>query len=209
MIARLWLARHGETAWAAEDRYNGRADVPLTARGLEQAARLSARLSAEPLAAVYCSSLRRTVETAAAAARPHGLEPVACPGLVEIDFGVWDGVPRHEIVARYPDLYAAWCRDPAGVAAPGGESGYAALARAAPVLCEIADRHAGQTVLVVAHKAINRLLLCHWLDLAPRLYRSRLGQLPCALNCIEWHAGEPMVTLINDTAHLGDGPCFG
>lgn len=142
-------------------------------------------------------------------ARPHGLEPVLCPDLVEIDFGAWDGMLRSEIVARYPELYAAWRHDPAGVPAPGGEPGYAALARAAPAVYEIVGRHAGQAILIVAHKAINRLLLCHWLDLPPRFYRSRLGQLPCALNCIEWLDGEPMVTLVNDTAHLEDPDSFG
>jgi probable phosphoglycerate mutase len=69
-----------------------------------------------------------------------------------------------------------------------------------PALQQVVAAHAGQAVLIVAHKATIRLLLCHILGIPPRLYRARIGQLPCALNCVEWHDGEPMVTLLNDVS---------
>jgi broad specificity phosphatase PhoE len=197
----VWLARHGETAWAAEDKFNGRGDIPLNDRGRAQAQKLAARLSREPLAAVYASSLRRCVETAALLAAPHGLAPVALDALAELDFGAWDGMQRQEIVARYPAAWAAWVADPATVAPPGGETAYAALGRARAALDQIVARHEGQTLLVVAHKAINRLLLCDLLGVMPRHYRARIGQRPCALNRIEWRDGGPMVALLNDVCH--------
>jgi probable phosphoglycerate mutase len=200
-VTTVWLARHGETQWAAEDRYNGRGNIPINAQGRAQAERLTERLRAEPLAAVYCSSLRRCVETATIVAQPHGLDPVSRDAFVEVDYGEWDGMLRQEIVAQYPDLYAAWVKDPATVLPPGGESGYHALARAMTALQQVIAQHVGHVVLVVAHKAINRLLLCGILGVPPSFYRARIGQLPCALNCIEWHENEPMVTLLNDTAH--------
>ncbi|MFN2131789.1 MAG: histidine phosphatase family protein, partial [Anaerolineae bacterium] len=64
MTTTVWLARHGETGWAAEDRYNGRADTELSDRGRCQARQLALRLSGEPIVAVYCSSLQRCVSTA-------------------------------------------------------------------------------------------------------------------------------------------------
>ena len=199
----VWLVRHGETQWAAEDRFNGLGDIDLTERGRQQARRLAARLSAKPIAAIYCSSLRRCRETASILAAPHGLRPIPQDALVELDFGAWDGMLRGEIVAQYPDRWAAWVADPATTAPPGGETAYAALSRAAVALHQIVDRHPGQEVVVVAHKAINRLLLCDLLGIMPRHYRSRLGQRPCALNRIEWQDRRAMVTLINDVCTSG------
>ncbi len=201
----IWLARHGETPWAVEDRYNGRGDISLTERGRTQAGRLAARLRGAPLAAVYCSSLKRCVETATICAGPHDLAPVPRQALVEVDYGEWDGMLRQEIMDRYPDLYAAWAADPATVLPPQGEPGLRALARAALALRQIVVDHPEQAVLVVAHKAINRLLLCDVLGIPPRWYRARIGQLPCALNRIEWRDGEAMVTLLNDVSHYADG----
>jgi probable phosphoglycerate mutase len=200
------LARHGETQWAVEDKFNGLADTDLTDRGREQARGLAARLSPRPIAAVYCSTLKRTIETAAIVAAPHGLDPQPREALRELDFGVWDGMSRQEIVEQYPEEWAARVADPAAVAAPGGETGYAALARSRKALRQIVASCQEQEVLeilIVAHKAINRLLLCDVLGIAARDYRRRLGQRPCALNCIEWRDGEPMVTLLNDVCHDG------
>jgi broad specificity phosphatase PhoE len=205
MMTTVWLARHGETRWAAEDRYNGRADTGLSERGRQQAGQLAARLSGESIVAVYCSALQRCVETASLVGERHGLVPQVVPDLVEVDYGAWDGMLRTEILARYPELYAAWEADPASVLPPGGESGYSVLARVLPALQGIIAAHTGRSVVIVAHKAVNRLLLCHLLGIPPRLYRARIGQLPCALNRIEWRGVEPMLTLLNDTSHYRRG----
>lgn len=201
MSTMVWLARHGETTWAAEGRYNGRAESQLTDRGQKEARGLADRLAREPLRAVYCSSLQRTLETARIVAQQHDLVPMPCDGLVEVDYGAWDGLLRAEIVAEYGDLYQRWRHDPAVVVPPGGESGYCALARAAEALRGIVTHHEGESLLVIAHKAINRLLLCHVLGVPARHYRARIGQRPCALNCIEWNESGPIVTLMNDTSH--------
>ena len=84
MMTIVWLARHGETLWAVEDKFNGLADTDLTERGRAQARGLAARLRGRPLAAVYCSPLRRTIETATIAAEPHGLAPQPVEALHEI-----------------------------------------------------------------------------------------------------------------------------
>jgi probable phosphoglycerate mutase len=201
MRTTVWLARHGQTQWAVEDRFNGVADTELTDKGREQARRLAARLRDRPLAAVHCSTLRRTIETARIVAEPHGLAPQPVEALHEIDYGTWDGMLRQQVITDYPDLYTAWVADPAAVAPPGGETGYTALSRSLKALREVIADHAGQEILIVAHKGINRLLLCDLLGMMPRFYRDRLGQEPCALNRIEWRAKGPMVTLLNDVSH--------
>lgn len=201
----LWLARHGQTIWTVDDKFNGWSDIPLTETGRAQARGLGDWLQGEALAAVYSSPLSRCVETARLAGAPHGLEPVLLPELKELHYGAWDGLPRPDIIANYPAEWEAWVCDPAGQAAPDGETGYAVLARAVPALQALVARHAGETVLVVAHKAVNRLLLCDFLGVPPRDYRARIGQAACALNCVRWFDDVPRVELMNSTAHYG-GP---
>jgi len=201
MKTTVFLVRHGETQWTVEDRFNGHTDMSLTDYGRSQAKHLALRLGEESIIAAYCSPLRRCVETATLVAEPHIITPIIRDGLVELDYGAWDGMPRQEIAVQYPDEWTAWVKDPAVVAPPQGETGYAALTRSVAVLREIVVQHVGQAILVVAHKAINRLLLCEILGIPPRNYRSRIEQFACALNCIEWHNDEPLVTLVNDTSH--------
>src|SRR6185369_11602071 len=146
---RLYLVRHGATQLTAEDRFSGAAGVDLSDEGRHQAECLAERLAGEPLAAVYCSPLSRTAETASILASPHRLGPIYCDGLREISHGRWEGLTRNEVEARYPDKYAAWESDPFTFAPKDGESGVAVLARALPIIREIVVSHAGQNVLVV------------------------------------------------------------
>ena len=199
---RLYLIRHGETALSAGDRFSGASDVDLAEEGRRQAARLGQRLAGEGLAAVYCSPLRRTVETAGFVAHPHGLTPIPCADLREIDYGHWETLRRDEIMARFADEFAAWEADPLTVAPQGGETGLVVLARVLPVLRHIVLSHPGQRVAVVAHKAANRLALCGLLGLDPRGYRDRLEQWPACLNIVDFRepAGARLV-LLNDISH--------
>ena len=149
---RLLLVRHGETAWNAEGRYQGRADVPLNATGHAQARALAAQLRSEPIAAVYSSTLRRATATAEPIAAAHGLQVVRDPRLNEIDQGEWEGLRPEDIVPRWAELYARWEQEPLAVHPPGGESLDEVQARVLAALADIALAWAGQTVCVVAHK---------------------------------------------------------
>jgi probable phosphoglycerate mutase len=200
----LWLARHGETVWTAEDRFNGWSDIELAERGKTQADKLGNYLSRKPLAAIYCSPLQRCVETAQLAGSSFDLVPETIPAIKELNYGVWDGMARPDIKAEYPDVWKSWVRDPAGEAPPEGESGYEVLTRIVPTIKSLVEKHTNQQFLVVAHKAVNRLFLCDVLGVPARDYRKRIGQSACALNCIEWIAGEPRVVLMNSIAHYID-----
>src|SRR4029450_4544486 len=100
MTTRLFLVRHGATTLSAEDRFAGATDIPLSDEGRSQAAALTERLRDDPIDAVYCSPMRRTLETASIIAQPHGLAPVSRPALREIDHGHWEGLTRQEGGAR-------------------------------------------------------------------------------------------------------------
>jgi probable phosphoglycerate mutase len=202
MITRVFLVRHGATPLTADDRFAGSSDVPLGPEGRVQVERLADRLSAAPLAAVYSSPLQRTVSTAMVVGSPHGLAPMLADGLREIDHGRWEGLRRDEVRQMYPDEYAAWERDPLNVAPLGGESGLHVLERALPVMNDIILRHAGQSVLVVAHKATNRLLIAHWLGIDLRSYRDRIEQLPACLNLLDFKSpDQARLVLLNDVSH--------
>jgi len=161
---RIFLARHGETEWNAEHRLQGQSDIGLTPRGAEHARALAALLADVPLHAVYASTLRRSLDTARPVAQAHGLEAEARAELREIAYGILEGYAPEEGDATMQVLWEARRRDPLHFRAPGGET-YAELRdRVAAFVAHLRLRHAGDTVLVVGHRAANRALLSLLLD---------------------------------------------
>src|SRR3954451_11247139 len=104
----VYLARHGESDWNVERRWQGHADRPLTERGRQQARPLAERLAAVDLDAVYASDLRRAWETAEAVAAPKGLQVGRLPELREVNVGSWCGLTRDECAERFPEAFARW-----------------------------------------------------------------------------------------------------
>jgi broad specificity phosphatase PhoE len=207
LTTRLLLVRHGATTLSAEDRFAGSTDVALSDEGRHQAARLGARLADDAIAAVYCSPMRRTMETAAIIAAPHQLSPVTRPGLREIDHGHWEGLTRQEVELRFGDEYVRWEEDPFTVAPSGGECGVDVMARALPVIRAIIESHQGENVLVVSHKATIRLVISSLLGFDARGYRDRLDQAPACLNVLDFK--DPVrarLMLFNDISHYADHP---
>jgi broad specificity phosphatase PhoE len=207
MPTRVYFVRHGATQLTAENRFSGSVGVDLSDEGRAQVRQLAQRLARDPLAAVYCSPLSRTVETAALLAAPHQLTPVHADGLREIGHGRWEGLTREEVEERFGDEYASWEADPFTFAPVGGESGLAVLARALPVVRSVVAAHADQNVLVVSHKATLRLLLSSLLGIDPRGYRDRLDQSPACLNVVDFR--DPVrarLVTFNDISHYADHP---
>ncbi len=145
----ILLARHGETDWNRENRFQGHADPPLNETGRAQAAELAAALVNEPLAAVYSSPLRRAFETAQIVAAPHGLEPVSVDALREVDVGSWQGLTRAEIEERFPEQFARWLDYEQGW--EDGESYDEMGQRVLAALLELAATHEGERILAVSH----------------------------------------------------------
>jgi probable phosphoglycerate mutase len=169
--------------------------------------RLAERLAGEPIKAVYCSPLGRTVETAEILARPHRLEIRRRDGLREISHGRWEGLTRAEVETRFADEYAAWEADPFTFAPQDGESGVAVLARALPVIREIVVAHPGERVMVASHKATMRLLISSLLGFDARGYRDRLDQSPACLNVLDFKdAVRARLMLFNDVSHYSTAP---
>jgi len=162
-VTTLILARHGETDWNRDGRWQGHADEPLNERGRAQAQALADELAGEEVAAVYSSDLGRARETAEIVATRLGLDTLVeiDPRLREVHVGGWSGLTMAEIEARFPDGVARWQAGDPAHAFDGGES-YAAMGRrVVEAVEEIAARHPGERVLVVLHGGPIRSLLAH------------------------------------------------
>lgn len=204
-LTRIYLIRHGATILTAEDRFAGATNVPLSDEGRTQAGRLAQRLKGLPVSAVYASPLDRTMETARILAAPLHLEVNPRDGLREISHGHWEQMTRAEVEQQFPAEAAAWDEDPFTFSPPGGESGLEVTARALPAFLDIVRHHEGESVIVVSHKATNRLLLSSLLGFDPRRYRDNLDQNPAALNVIDFkNSVRARLMLFNDTSHYSE-----
>ncbi len=145
------LCRHGETDWNIQGRYQGSTDVPLNPRGRDQARELAHALRAEPIAAVYSSTLARAYDTAAEIARLQGLEVTRDPRLNEINQGLWEGLRREEIVVAHRDIHERWTEAPLDLRLPEGETLEEVRDRVGAALDDILMLHGGETVCLVAH----------------------------------------------------------
>jgi broad specificity phosphatase PhoE len=199
------LVRHGQTAWNRDVRFRGQADLPLDDRGLEEAKATGCYLAQRwPADAVYASPLRRALKTAEAIARARGLTAQPFEGLLDISFGAWQGHSPDEVAALYPALLQAWWEAPHTVQIPEGESLDDVKDRVVAGLHQVIERHRGQTVALVGHSVVNRVLLCAVLGLGNEHFW-RLRQDTCAVNVFEAdERGTFTIVLLNDTCHLQD-----
>ena len=201
---RLLLVRHGVTAYSVQHRFAGRSDLELTPDG-EQQARLAAGRIARlgPVDAVICSPLRRTRQTAQQIADRLGLPVAVEDGMVEADFGDWDGYTYDEVHQRWPEALARWLADPA-VAPPSGESFEAVTRRVRRARDRILAGHAGKTVVVVSHVSPIKILVQLALD-APASAMYRMYLAPASVCTLDYYADGPVsLRSFNDTAHLDD-----
>ncbi|MFD6069530.1 MULTISPECIES: histidine phosphatase family protein [Amycolatopsis] len=172
MVARLLLARHGQTEWHAENRYAGSSDVALTEEGLRQADELAGFAAVVKPSAVFCSPQSRARRTAEPSAEALGLPLRVVDGLREVHFGLMEGRTRDELAAADPEAVARFLADPVAGAFPGSEPPEEAAARGAGALRGIAAEVPGETVLVVAHNTLIRLTLCALLGIPLETYRT-------------------------------------
>jgi len=201
MSTRFILVRHGQTEWNLVERYRGRADIALNDTGREQARRIAQRLVGEPIVAVYAGPLRRTLATAEPIAAAKGLSVQLLTGLIDIDFGVWQGLTPDEVAVRYPGDYDLWLNQPDQVHFPGGESLRQVRDRAMSAVRALAEKYAGETVVLVSHKIVNKVILCAVLGLSEGAIW-RIEQDNAAINRFEFQDGAWLVQSLNDTCHL-------
>lgn len=201
-MTRIVLVRHGQTEWNRVERFRGRADIPLNETGLAQAEATGRRIASEwRPAAVYSSPLSRAVKTAGVIAGHFALSVLTHPGIIDIDYGQWQGLRPDEVRERWQKMIDAWYTTPDSLHVPGAETLADIRIRAMGAVKELVDRHGGVTVVVVSHTVINRIILLGVLGLSNDRFW-RLRQDTCAINCFEAEGGIFTLVSMNDTCHL-------
>ncbi len=196
------LVRHGQTEWNLVERFRGRADVPLDKTGLAQAEAAGRRVAAQwSPAAVYTSPLSRAVQTAEVIARHYNLPVQAHPGLVDIDYGEWQGLSPEEARQRWPEQVDNWYRHPEQALIPNGESLADVRRRAMQTVKELAEKHSAETIVLVGHTVINRVILLGVLGLNDERFW-QLKQDTGAINVFAAEQGDFVLVSLNDTCHL-------
>jgi broad specificity phosphatase PhoE len=201
-VTRIILVRHGQTEWNREERFRGRIDVDLNETGRAQAEACARHIAARwTPSAVYSSPLSRAVHTAEPIAHRCGLHVQRLEGLTDIDYGEWHGLTPEDARMRWPDLTEAWLRTPGRVGPPGGESLGALQKRVLAAVQFLTRTHVDGTIVAVAHKVVNRVLLLTAVDADLDAF-FRVGQATGAINVIEATEQVLRAVVMNDTCHL-------
>ena len=200
-MTKIYLVRHGETAWNREKVFRGRIDLELSERGKEEAKALAEELKKEPIKFIYSSPLKRALQTAQPLAEALGLEVKKEPGLIDLDFGSWQGKSLKEVKESDPENYRLWENSPEKLKFPQGESLAEARLRAMQALERIAQAHSDQCGVVVSHRVICKLILLSALGSSEAHFWKIQQDLAC-YNILERNEKGWVVRLVNHTCHL-------
>lgn len=199
-MAKLILARHGETEWNVEKVFRGRADVNLNEVGIKQAGLLGKHLCNWELEAIYSSPVKRALDTANIVARCVEVAVCIAEGLTDFDFGEWQSLSEQEVKRLYPVILNEWQSSPHKVRMPGGENLDDVTKRTAEVVDEVLSRHHGN-VLLVSHRVVLKVLICSLLGLDNSHFWN-ISQDVCGLTIFDYVDGRFVLTKHNDTSHL-------
>jgi len=195
------LIRHGQTIWNFEGRLQGHLDSPLTELGLLQTERIADRLASQPHHAIYSSDLQRTSQAAKLIAEKTGNSVVMDKRLRERNYGILEGLTRTEMKEKYPKEFSLLQSGEPDYAIPEGETESNFFKRCVACLEDLAQRHTGQTILVVTHLGVLNCLFRHVLGIpldAPRRFKALEG----SLNSIYFKRGVWVLETWGDVSHL-------
>ena len=174
---KLYVARHGQTQWNAENKVCGRTDQPLTAAGIAQAEALAEKASTLGIDLILSSPLQRAYTMARIIARRCGAEVRVDQRLIEQNYGIFEGVDRQD-----PDFLAN--KRQFAVRYPGGESMMDMAGRLYPMLRELREKYPDRTVLLACHGGVCRVIRTFFVPMTNEEY---FGYSPenCSLECYE------------------------
>ncbi len=199
-MTEIILIRHGETEWNVKEVFRGRIDVELNETGMKQVELLAEYLSDVKLDAIYSSPLKRALKTSEIVASHHKLKVRIAAGLIDFDYGKWQGLPHGEVKDKYKELYAEWTKNPHQVTMPGGESLNDVRKRALSVVDNIIAKYRG-TVALVSHRVVNKVLICALLGLDnSHFWNIRLDT--CGITTFTYENEQFILIKHNDTSYL-------
>ncbi len=199
-ITYILLVRHGENDWVGENKLAGRTpDVHLNERGIKQAEEVASSLAQQEVHAVYSSPMERCLETAAVTADHFGLDVQEMPGVIEVDYGEWQGGSLKELSER-PDWQLVQ-HAPSSFRFPGGETLYEVQARAIAAIDVIRQHHPNEVVAVFSHGDVIRTVIAHYIGVPFDMFqRVLIGT--GSISAVVFHGTVPRVLFTNYVAAL-------
>jgi len=197
----IYLVRHGQTAWNKEEIFRGRTDVPLDETGLKQAELAGQYFKGMEIHGIYSSPLSRAWQTAQTVAQFHRLKVESLVGIIDMSFGNWEGHAHQEIRKIDNETYRQWVESPHLVRLPGGESLDDVRTRALGTMEEVIRKHQGETLILVSHRVVCKVLICAILGL-DNSHFWQIAQDTTAINLIQYKNGRYILSLMNETCHL-------
>ena len=201
-MTRIILVRHGQTDWNRVERFRGRVDIPLNKTGLTQARNTSKfiRLKWKP-SIIYSSPLKRAMQTAQYIAEESELVVNPVDGLIDIDYGKWQGLSPEEVRLNWPEMLSNWYKHPAIVQIPDGETLKETQCRGMNLVNDLCKVHIDDNIVLVSHTVVNRLIILDILGLGIDHFWN-IAQEPCAINVIEKRNDAYILCSLNITFHL-------
>lgn len=195
-MTRIYLVRHGSTAWNEIVRFRGLTDIPLSDLGRREAHRLSRAMKNLSISAIYTSPLERARKTAEIINKYHSAPIFVRDGLKSVSYGEWEGKTLKEVEAEYPQLYRLYVEHIESIRFPGGENLDELRRRAMAVAEEAVASYPAGNVVLVSHQVVTRILIVAALSADNSLYW-RIGQDPGCLNIIDGKEGNFILQLLN------------
>lgn len=200
-MTRIFLVRHGQTAWNVGEIFRGRADIPLDETGLKEADLAGDALKDETIHAIYSSPLKRSVQTAEGIAKYHNLPVRPLEAIIDISYGEWEGKENQEVKEKYPELYNLWLTEPHKVRFPGGETLDEVRTRTMSAIEELVNKHIGESIVLVAHRVPNKVISCAVLGL-DNSHFWRIKQDTASTNLFIYDNNQWIIVYLNNTFYL-------
>lgn len=204
-MKKIWLIRHGQTDYNADNKIQGSGiDAPLNALGLLQAGlvanALEEKLTGQTVT-LFASSLIRAKQTASAISEKMHLAVSTSNAIVELNFGVLEGLPIDQIEQQLNNLLDCWDSGKTTMAALDGESPETAFARASSFIEKAVESSTTENCIFVVHGRLLRILLAGWLD-KDLSKMANYHHHNANINLLDYDGGRFKVVVLNDITHL-------
>jgi len=200
-MTKVYLVRHGQTAWNLEEVFRGRMDIPLDETGKKEVHLAGEALKDETLHAIYSSPLSRSMETAENIAKFQNIPVTPLESIIDISYGEWEGVSLVEVQKKYPDLYGLWLKEPHNITFPGGESLKQVRVRTRNAIDDLLEKHKDENIALVAHRVPNKVICCSLLGIDNSNFW-RIQQDTASTNLFVYKDGQWIISYLNDTSYL-------
>jgi broad specificity phosphatase PhoE len=200
-MTKVYLVRHGQTAWNLEEVFRGRMDIPLDDTGQKEVHLAGEALKDETIHAIYSSPLSRSMETAENIAKFQNLDVIPLEAIMDISYGDWEGMRLGDVRKKYPDLYTLWLQEPHKVNFPNGESLEQVRTRTMAAINKLVEKHQNQTIAMVAHRVPNKVICCSLLGIENNNFW-RIQQDTASTNLFIYKDNQWIISYLNDTSYL-------